>query len=281
MTGHRSGFDDLGSADLRDRVVRAQFADPFGAASYAELYRSGGPSERYFASRLHAVSTALRGCPGGSLLDAGCGPGMFVEQVLHARPGDFRVTALDQSPAMIAEVARRTNGADARLAVGQIDDMPFTDATFDVLVAMGVLEYCPIPEVLGECARVVRTGGLVLVTMLNPLSPYRLFEWALYWPLLRVLGRVEGLFGRPPERRHGACRSGIRAVSAGSLQRMMRAAGLEPVDVVHYDVTPVVPPLDRALWRWVRGWRERPDRTLSRGAGRWLGSAYLVSARRR
>jgi ubiquinone/menaquinone biosynthesis C-methylase UbiE len=276
----RLGFDDRGGTDVRDGVVRTQFDDPVGVVSYAASYRSSGPSERYFASRLHAVSTALGGCPGGDLLDAGCGPGMFVEQVLDVRPGDFRVTVLDQSPAMIAEVARRTCGADVRLTVGHVDDMPFAGASFDALVAMGVLEYCRIPEALRECARVVRPGGLVVVTMLNPLSPYRLFEWVLYWPFLRALGRVEGLFGCAPERRHGACRSGIRAVTAGSLQRLMRAAGFDPVDVVHYDVTPVVPPLDQALWRRARGWRDRPDRTLGRGMRRWLGSAYLISARR-
>ena len=278
MAGRRSGFDDRGGVEVRDRVVRTQFGDPLGAASYAELYGGSGSPARYFASRLHAVSAALAGCPGGELLDAGCGPGMFVEQVLGSRPGDFRITALDQSPAMIAEVARRTNGADVRLTVGHLDDMPFADASFDALVAMGVLEYCRIPEALRECARVLRTGGLVVVTMLNPLSPYRLFEWGVYWPFLRALGKVEGLFGTA---RHGARRSGIRAVPAGSLQLMMRAAGFDPVDVVHYDIAPVVPPLDQALWRWARGWRDRPDRTLSRGAGRWLGSAYLVSARRR
>lgn len=259
--------------------VRAQFDRPSFAASYAASYQSSGPGERYFSSRLHAVFESLARCPGGDLLDVGCGPGMFVRRVLDTRPGDFRITAVDRAPAMIAEAAGRTAGAEVELAVGDAEALPFPDASFDVVVAMGVLEYCDPATVLRELARVVRPDGLVLVSMLNPLSPYRLFEWVVYWPLLRLLGQVEGLLGRPPERRHGVPKSGIRALSAGRLRRRMREAGLCPVDVVHYDLTPSVPPLDRLVCRWTRR-HERPADTVGRGLWRWPGTAYLVTATR-
>lgn len=61
---------------------------------------------------------------------------------------------------------------------------------------------------------------------------------------------------------------------------MMAAAGLPPVDIAYSDVTPLVPPVDRYVRRWARGWQARPHRTISRGRLRWLGTAYLVSARR-
>lgn len=261
------------------RDLCAPFDDPSFAASYAASYLGSGPAERYFSSRLHAVFEILDRCPGGDLLDVGCGPGMFVRRVLDTRPGDFRITAVDRAPSMIAEVAGRTAGAGVQLAVGDAEALPFPDASFDVVVAMGVLEYCDPSAVLRELDRVVRRDGVVLVTMLNPLSPYRLFEWGAYWPLLRLLGRVEGLLGLPPERRHGAVKSGIRALSAGRLRGRMREAGLCPVDVVHYDLTPSVPPFDRLVCRWTRR-HERPEDTVSRSPCRWPGTAYLVVATR-
>jgi ubiquinone/menaquinone biosynthesis C-methylase UbiE len=268
------------SAGGREGLVRAQFADPAGVASYAASYRSWGPSERYFSSRMFAVMAALDWRPGGDLVDIGCGPGMFARHLVEVRPADFRITCVDQSPAMIAEAATRVRGSGVRLAVGEAEDVPFPDASFDVAVAMGVFEYCDIPAALRECARVVREDGFLLVTMLNPLSPYRMFEWAVYWPALRLLGRIEKVFGVPSRRWQDPPRTGIRAVSSRRLCRLLRRAGWAPIDVVHYDVAPVVPPFDQVLWRWSKKWREHPEVTLGRGLRRWLGSAYLVVATR-
>lgn len=61
---------------------------------------------------------------------------------------------------------------------------------------------------------------------------------------------------------------------------MMDDVGLRSYDVVYYDLTPLVPPLDRIVRRWSRGWREQPERTISRGLRWWMGTAYLVVAHR-
>ncbi|WP_091628249.1 class I SAM-dependent methyltransferase [Amycolatopsis saalfeldensis] len=263
----------------REHLVRAQFDDRSRAAEYAASHEEPGPSGRYFSSRMHAVLEALGHCPGGDLVDVGCGPGVFARQLADARPDEFQVTLVDSSPAMIAEASRSLRGTNTRLAVGDAVNLPFPESSFGVAVAMGVLEYCAVSTVLEECARVVQRNGLVLVTMLNPLSPYRIFEWVVYWPLLRLLGKIEGMLGRAPEARHGPRPSGIRAVPPWKLRRLLRAAGLMPVDIVYYDVTPVVPPVDQVLWKLSRRWQTRPESTLARrGFRRLLGSAYLVVA---
>ncbi|MFG2142838.1 class I SAM-dependent methyltransferase [Streptomyces sp. NPDC048696] len=258
--------------------MAAQYLTLDDATNYAASYEGWRPAARYYCSRLHVVDEALRTRPRGRLLDVGCGPGMLVRHLLDTRPGDFRITGCDLSPAMIdAATARAKDSGDVEWSVARVEAMPFPDNHFDVVVSMGALEYADADSGLREIARVVRPGGLVVVTMLNPLSPYRLVEWCLYWPLLRVLGRIEGLFGTP---RHAADVSGIRAIRLARLRRMMRETGLNPQDAVHYDVTPLVPPLDRLIRRWSRQWRDRPERTVSRGARRWLGTAYLLTARR-
>ncbi|MFD4249877.1 class I SAM-dependent methyltransferase [Amycolatopsis thermoflava] len=262
----------------RDEQAAAQYADPDLVRGYAEAYESGRAT-RYFQSRLHAVDEALRPVS-GALLDVGCGPGMLVRHLLDTRPGDFRITACDRSAAMIEAVAERAGTSDVGLFVARIEDMPFPDASFDVVVAMGVLEYARAREGVRELARVVRPGGLALVSMLNPTSPYRLVEWCLYWPFLRLLAQVERLAGVPPGRRHTVPKSGIRAVPARWLRRMLRGAGFEPADLLYYDVTPFVPPLDKVIRERRQGWRDHIDRTVSRGPGRWMGTGYLMTARR-
>jgi len=143
--------------------------------------------------------------------------------------------------------------------------MPFEDASFDLILAMGVLEYAKISDALAELSRVIRSDGRVLITMLNPLSPYRFFEWQVYWRVLRLLGR-----GRAP--------SGIHAYSEGALRTMMDAVGLRVLDVAYFDVTWLVPPVDRVVRKFARGWQKRPERTVSRGWNRGLGTGYLVVA---
>ena len=226
------------------------------------------------------IEEALRELPGGYLLDVGCGPGIMVRRLLDTRPGCFRIVALDRWQAMV-DVTRAQAGGLAHVVTARAEDLPFADGTFDVVIAMGVIEYTPANAAVREIGRVTKPGGEALITMLNPLSPYRLFEWFVWW-LLRICGRLERLLGRPPERRHTAPRSGIRALPAPVLRRMMFRAGLQVDKVVYHDRTALVPPLDRIARRWDRSWRDHPERTVARGYRRFLGvgTAYLTIGRR-
>ena len=265
----------------RADLVRAQYAETTLVTDYADAYQGWGPTARYHHSRLHAVDEVLRECPGGELLDVGCGPGMMVRHLLDSRRGDFRIAACDQSAAMVDAVAARTRKDErVRLSVGDIEDMPFPDASFDVVLAMGVLEYADATLALQEIARVVRPGGLVVATMLNPRSPYRIFEWGVFWPARRALGGVEGVLRVPPGKRHGARRTGIKALSLRQFRHQLWRAGFQPEDALFYDVTTLVPPMDRLVRRWDHSWRDHPEKTVARGAKRWLGTGYLVAARR-
>ncbi|WP_245192788.1 class I SAM-dependent methyltransferase [Amycolatopsis alba] len=221
----------------------------------------------------------MRAFPSGDLLDVGCGPGMMVHYLLGANDGEFRITACDQSAAMIDLVARGLREDDrVRLHVADIADMPFPGRSFDIVLAMGVLEYVEAGRALREIARVTKPGGFVVATMLNPFSPYRLFEWGAFWPARRLLGRIERLFGVPEERRHRARKSGIHALPSFELVRLMRESGLQPRDVLFYDITALVPPFDRLVRPWTYRWRYAPERTVSRRSRRWLGTGYLVVA---
>ena len=263
----------------REVAVARQFNEPDAPIEYAAAHDGWSPDARFYCSRLHVVSKLLSQHPGGFLLDVGCGPGVLVHQLQDTRPGVFTITACDRSPAMIEAVAKLTSSAEhLKAAVASVEDLPFADRRFDVVLALGVLEYVDCQGAVRELSRVCRPGGLVVVSMLNPFSPYRLFEWYVYWPTLRIVGRLERVVG--VRDRHGACISGMHVVRRDKLCKFIRDAGLTLEDITYYDVNAFVPPFDKIIRRWCRGWRQQPERTIGKGARRWLGTGFVITARR-
>jgi len=269
---HRTG------SSRRVRVTE-QFDTAAASLEYLQAVKDPGPAGRFMRSRLRLVQDVLADCPGGDLVDIGCGPGILTRTLLTTRPCDFRITAVDLSPSMIRRCVASARGAgEVHAAVGNLETLPFKDAGFDVAIATGVLEYADIRSAVEEVARVVRPGGLVVISMLNPKSLYRLVEWFAYWPLLRIRAVIERSLG--VGREHGHKSASIRAVAPGKLCRLLAGAGLVTVDVVHFDVTPLVPPLDR-MGVFERGNTDpEKEARIATGWRRWLATGYLVVARR-
>jgi SAM-dependent methyltransferase len=106
-----------------------------------------------------ATLAALGPLAGAGLLDAGCGTGLAL--ALAADRG-ATVTGLDASAPMLAVARRRLPGADLR--VGDIERLPYDDATFDVVCAFNSLQYALDPaDAAAELARVCRPGGRVAI----------------------------------------------------------------------------------------------------------------------
>ncbi len=101
--------------------------------------------------------------PGEAVLDLGCGAGFdaFVAAQLVGLAG--RVVGIDLSPEMIAvgEAGRReAKFPQIEFQVGQVEVLPFPDASFDVALSNGVLNLIPDkPQALREIFRVLRLGG--------------------------------------------------------------------------------------------------------------------------
>jgi hypothetical protein len=115
--------------------------------------------------------------------------------------------------------------------------------------------------------------------MLNPLSPYWLFQWFVYRPTVRIAGRLEALLRIRAGRRHASARSGIHALPYFRLHTAMRDAELISDHVVFFDPTPLLPPFDRiqVLARWAA--RLAPDARQGSHWPNWLCKGYLIVAR--
>jgi demethylmenaquinone methyltransferase/2-methoxy-6-polyprenyl-1,4-benzoquinol methylase len=153
---------------------------------------SFGQDPRWRAALVGAVPVG----PEDRVLDVATGTGM-VAAALVRRTGSH-VTALDQSPEMLAGLHRRLV-VDPRLtgriepAEGEAEALPFPDASFDALTFTYLLRYVEDPAAtLRELARVVKPGGTVgMVEFGVPPRPLLRAAWRLYTrAFMPALGRL-------------------------------------------------------------------------------------------
>ncbi|MEI5519203.1 class I SAM-dependent methyltransferase [Streptomyces brasiliscabiei] len=130
------------------------------AGDYDAL-RGGEPRAEAAA---HAVLGLL---PEGTrrLLDIACGTGIVTRRLAAALPG-ARVAGADLTHAMASRAAARLPGA---VVIADGRRLPFRDGEFDAVTSVWLLHLLHGPEdvrtVVGECARVLRPGGVYVTTV--------------------------------------------------------------------------------------------------------------------
>lgn len=117
-----------------------------------------------------AVLGLLGDVRGRQLLDAGCGPGLYLEAL--AQRGAL-VTGLDASQAQLG-VARARLGPGVPLVRGLLGRaLPFRDASFDVVVCALVIHYVADRRTaFAEFARILRAGGRLVCSTQHPTTDW-------------------------------------------------------------------------------------------------------------
>jgi SAM-dependent methyltransferase len=96
---------------------------------------------------------------GGRWLDLGCGTGALT-QTIASRSKPATVTGLDSSDRFIAFARRQTQDQRVQFQTGDAQALPFSDMTFDAVVAGLVLNFIPNPaRAAAEMKRVLQAGG--------------------------------------------------------------------------------------------------------------------------
>ncbi len=118
-------------------------------------------SHWWFRARCEILTALVRSqTPAGSrILDAGCGTGFIAENLL----ADHRVALVDSSPEAVRFCARR--GVPA--AQASLKQLPYANDTFDLVECFDVLYHRamhPLKTPLGEIHRVLKPGGMLIVT---------------------------------------------------------------------------------------------------------------------
>jgi SAM-dependent methyltransferase len=93
------------------------------------------------------------------LLDVGCGAGLAAQ--LAAQLG-AQVTGIDAAAALIEIARERMPAGDFR--VGEMEELPYADASFDVVTGFNSFQHAANPvAALSEAKRVTREGGRIVI----------------------------------------------------------------------------------------------------------------------
>jgi SAM-dependent methyltransferase len=127
----------------------------------------GVAEENYWFRRHEVVYRRLSNrCEGRDVLEAGCGEGYGADLIADVARS---VIGLDYDELTVAHVRARYPRVDVRH--GNLVALPLPDASVDVVVNFQVIEHLwDQPQFVTECARVLRPGGLLLMSTPNRIT---------------------------------------------------------------------------------------------------------------
>lgn len=257
------------------------------SARYTERYSLAGTGDVLWPRhrRLLEVVDSLDLPTGARVLDAGCGPGVLSRDL--ARRGYVGV-GVDGAQAMVRYCLQQAMAhgieRDWKYGVSDVEALPLRDASFDLVISAGVIEYLPGDgPFLRELRRVLKPGGRLLLCVTNRYG----YSESLHSLLYRIK-KIPGVTGAASSLRrlvvggqHGVMRLSFvpRRHRPREMKELLARHGLhiEADRFAHFTVLPsplsalagkLTSRLDRQL--------ERLDRTRLRG----LGSCYLTISRR-
>ena len=176
-----------------------------------------------------AILDHLAPAVGTSLLDAGCGAGLFCR--LAAARG-ASVVGLDSAPALLNIARERV--ASGTFDLGDVGNLPYEDESFDVVTGINSFPYVSSPiAALREAKRVAKPMGKIVVAAWGRADEC---EAAAYLDAIESV--VPSSAGTP----------GPFALSqAGALESLAKQGGLTPLQVVDVPVEWCFADLDDAL----------------------------------
>lgn len=245
-----------------------------GRGSYSALRRRFDPQWEYCQVAYARLVTAELSSA-SRWLDAGCGRQSFADGLEEAEGKVVRLPRLAVGCDLGCDSLRRHRSLHARVCC-TLDELPFSDSSFNLVTMNNVVEHLEKPEVVfRELARIVESDGKIVIQTPNAASwlIYLIRIGRLLFPEPLVLRFIRFLEFREPE---DVFPTHYRANTRKHLSHVLRSAGFEEEQMLLVRATHLfrfAAPLvivemlfNRALFRL--GWRE-------------LGGAVMLATYRR
>ena len=135
--------------------------------------------------------------PFTDLLDCGCGTAPMLT-LLHEKYPDKHYSGIDLTPKMI-EVAKAKKMKNVELIVGDCENLPFAENSFDVVICCQSFHHYPnVQEFFNSVYRVLRPNGRLILRDMTMKSPVkRWFCNHIEMPLAHLVGKGDvRIYGR-------------------------------------------------------------------------------------
>lgn len=164
---------------------------------------------------------------GATILDVGCGLGLYVRQFRAFSP---HVWGVDIDPDKVAEASK----ALPNISQAPAEALPFPDGTFDVVLSHEVLEHVDDDRrAVAEACRVLKPGGRLVVFAPNRWYPFE--THGAYWGGRYHFGNIPLVNYLPTPLRARFCPH-VRAYTGRDLRRLFD--GVTGRIVVHTQIYP-------------------------------------------
>jgi SAM-dependent methyltransferase len=134
--------------------LKTRLKQTWMSGDYDRFSRYLEPDARVFYEQLDIPA-------GSQMLDVACGSGQLA--LLAARDG-VSITGVDIAPNLVqrAQARAAAEGLTARFMEGDAEELPFEDASFDVVTSLFGAMFAPRPELVArELLRVCSPGGII------------------------------------------------------------------------------------------------------------------------
>jgi ubiquinone/menaquinone biosynthesis C-methylase UbiE len=165
----------MGFENSKEETYGDLFTTEKDASRWEKLYKKTESSlfNHNMALRRDRVCQLVldRYTPDTKILDLGCGSGVVMESLIQQ---GFSITGVDRSQDMLDLSQKRLSQFPKEsypLQIGSCEHLPLNDEQFDVILCIGVFGY--IDDVVGallEIRRVLRSGGLLVISVRNPFN---------------------------------------------------------------------------------------------------------------
>ncbi len=141
--------------------LKARLKETWKAGDFGQIAKHNEPAAQEFISRRMIK-------PGMRVLDVACGTGNLA---IPAAKAGAMVTGVDIASNLLEQARERAKreGVNAQFDEGDAEQLPYPDASFDLVVSMFGAMFAPRPErAAAELVRVCRPGGQIAMANWTP-----------------------------------------------------------------------------------------------------------------